>query len=60
MMDLIMAFQKKRGEQAVNGNVPSNANSVKRTVEIQEPTEAIPIDAKPRRLLLKDDYTKGR
>lgn len=57
-MDLITTFQKKRQKQAENGNVPSDGNSVERTVDIQEPTEAIPIDAKPRRLLLEDDYTE--
>lgn len=55
-MDLITTFQKKRQNQAVNGNEPSDANSVERTVDIQKQTAAIPIDAKPRRLHTQDDY----
>jgi len=57
-MDLITTFQKKRQKQAENGNEPSDGNSVERTVDIQEPTEAIPIDAKQRRLVFQDDYAE--
>ena len=57
-MDLITTFQKKREKQAGNGNEPSKPNSVERIVDLQEPTAAIPIDAKPRRLHTQDDYSE--
>lgn len=54
-MDLITTFQKKRQKQAADS---SKQNKNAQTIDIQEPTADLPIDAKPRRLLLKDDYTE--
>lgn len=50
-MDLLQRFKKGCDNQK-----SVNTHEKGTEADIQEPTEAIPIDAKPRRLLFKDDY----
>jgi len=59
-MDLLRQFHKHDKNKAIIAFQAGTkaGNQETESVDIQEPTEAIPIDAKPRRLLLKDDYAE--
>ena len=60
MHDVLQRFKKVCDNQkSVNTHENEDAgNQETESVDIQEPTTPIPIDAKPRRLLFKDDYAE--